>query len=1323
MARKRRKRRFARIPLLEHEGASAQQLMKEAREDSQVQQERRNMHEKAQAANIKFQEDAERVTELYISRVPRAMSAASLVRHLLVALCRKGYMTVTQANTCLHDFGSAKKKPVLRCEICPENPRYNNSIAFVLVASKNIAELLVRCSPYAVNRIERIIISMSRRSATPTASAWHPARDPGSSRWNIFGVRTGERIDASSFCAFWSSPQNVNLIDSNVQIDSHVQLSPVAGSLIITIPRKMPVLKGNNQLVNMGQTQTNDFDHALGMLRFEIPFRSICDAPRAVISRQDDDRHAIVFSISRPPLLFRSCEESTQVLPRFWDFLGGSERGAKWVRTVDPTKSFAFSRTRAIRIEFSRDDMRCFYEKLQHLYLTKMALPVLVINKIVREKHPPDQHSIFRIAANTFHISFSVRYAVACILSLGTVRIAEVDSEFWHAVNKMTEDEALSVLECMLYRLSSDEAYTSVNELLPVLTNTMELLNIVGTRQSRSEHSSDCGEYDSDGTEDTEEIIMERYVDELRLDELSIDDTHQQGKPSSIHTSTTVQPSKKKRPSKQQTHIRKVIVTPTRKIALKAEPDLLNRVLRKFSEHKHRFIRVAFTDEDGRSVGYSGSEDLLCRIRAALRNGIRVAGERFVFLAFSNSQLRDHSAWMYNETPNATSIPPSADDIRAWMGNFSEIRIPGKYAARQGQVFSSSLGTLELGPDQEEVVSDIVDSRGEHLFSDGIGIVSPNLAKAMTKKLRIERLIAMPSAFQIRYGGAKGMLAVWDSTILPRRHGVEVSLRPSMKKFKSSHRVLEVVSIAKCLPLFLNRQIIMVLSGLGVPDMPFEKLQETFLKRLDMVMEKDGKITALQVLNASGCGANPDRKLKSNSPMMSAVDLFLAGLNCHNCEYLFNIMNAFRQRMISGVRHRARIPLDRRQGICAIGVLDELGVLKPGEIFCQFRDPSYGKVVATGQVTVGRSPCLHPGDIQPANAVQCESLRHMVDVIVFPRTGRRPLPSMLGGGDLDGDIFFCIFEKTIAYPRSQPYPAMVHKSPDPQELDHDVQVSDVADFFVQYIRNDKLGLIANAHLVHADKEQAGIFSEKCLDLAILHSTAVDFPKTGIPALVPPDLALRNQKNQYPDFMMKHKKISYKSTKILGKLFRACNASRSESKKELVTFPNESSYAVVKIFSCLSDDAELERESDSHCNSYNYEIKRLMDHYGVQSEGELVSGQVLSFTSRITNVQWQREYMDQLMRMNRETNELRSQFRELFFEGLGQRPGSKYNIDTITKASAWYNACEKQAAMDRKQGRKAFLSFPWVVSDVLLHWFRAYFCFVQGKKSGNDEKLD
>jgi RNA-dependent RNA polymerase len=125
---------------------------------------------------------------------------------------------------------------------------------------------------------------------------------------------------------------------------------------------------------------------------------------------------------------------------------------------------------------------------------------------------------------------------------------------------------------------------------------------------------------------------------------------------------------------------------------------------------------------------------------------------------------------------------------------------------------------------------------------------------------------------------------------------------------------------------------------------------------------------------------------------------------------------------------------------------------------------------------VGRNPSLHPGDIRVVEAVDCPALHGLKDVVVFPATGDRPVPNMLSGGDLDGDDFFIIWEPSLL-PKIWNYPPMNYSAPKPIELERDVDVNDLRNFFVKYLKNDTLPLIATSHLALSD--EFGPMSPKC----------------------------------------------------------------------------------------------------------------------------------------------------------------------------------------------------------------------------------------------------
>lgn len=74
--------------------------------------------------------------------------------------------------------------------------------------------------------------------------------------------------------------------------------------------------------------------------------------------------------------------------------------------------------------------------------------------------------------------------------------------------------------------------------------------------------------------------------------------------------------------------------------------------------------------------------EVFSRIMTAMENGIQIGDRHFEFLAFGNSQIREHGAYFFASTDHI-----SAADIRAWMGEFRDIRIVAKHAARLGQCF------------------------------------------------------------------------------------------------------------------------------------------------------------------------------------------------------------------------------------------------------------------------------------------------------------------------------------------------------------------------------------------------------------------------------------------------------------------------------------------------------------------------------------------------------------------------------------------------------------------------------------------------------------
>eukprot|EP01129_Flabellula_baltica_P004912 TRINITY_DN1742_c0_g1_i1.p1 TRINITY_DN1742_c0_g1~~TRINITY_DN1742_c0_g1_i1.p1 ORF type:complete len:753 (+),score=146.81 TRINITY_DN1742_c0_g1_i1:42-2300(+) len=202
--------------------------------------------------------------------------------------------------------------------------------------------------------------------------------------------------------------------------------------------------------------------------------------------------------------------------------------------------------------------------------------------------------------------------------------------------------------------------------------------------------------------------------------------------------------------------INKIIVTPTRFYFIRPTLEATNNAIRTHKKFSDRFIRVSFTDEDFsslKSLQSNENADLINRLRDVMMNGIQVGNQNYQFLGYSSSQLKTGDCWFFN----ITDSPVTISGLIKGFGDFSKIHIVGKYAARIGQKFSTTKHGRELDQGQIIMIPDITTDDGKYTFSDGIGQISKELAIKVSKKLSYD---LVPSAFQIRLGGCKGVLAV-----------------------------------------------------------------------------------------------------------------------------------------------------------------------------------------------------------------------------------------------------------------------------------------------------------------------------------------------------------------------------------------------------------------------------------------------------------------------------------------------------------------------------------------------------------------------------------
>ena len=165
-----------------------------------------------------------------------------------------------------------------------------------------------------------------------------------------------------------------------------------------------------------------------------------------------------------------------------------------------------------------------------------------------------------------------------------------------------------------------------------------------------------------------------------------------------------------------------------------------NRVLRKFSANLPYFIRLTFVTEEICQGYYHSSKPeknnfILGYIYHIVKDGFKLGGNcDMKFLAYSNSQLKSHSAWFLCERAPWINTEIDASQIAQFMGDFSKEHNILKKHARKGQCFSTSTFVCQL--EKEQVLIGLEDvKRNGFCFSDGVGYISTEMATACARKL------------------------------------------------------------------------------------------------------------------------------------------------------------------------------------------------------------------------------------------------------------------------------------------------------------------------------------------------------------------------------------------------------------------------------------------------------------------------------------------------------------------------------------------------------------------------------------------------------------
>ncbi|GJJ15778.1 hypothetical protein Clacol_010056 [Clathrus columnatus] len=575
-------------------------------------------------------------------------------------------------------------------------------------------------------------------------------------------------------------------------------------------------------------------------------------------------------------------------------------------------------------------------------------------------------------------------------------------------------------------------------------------------------------------------------------------------------------------------------------------PDVSNRVIRQYIDNQDSFLRVSFTDENGLRFEFDnkeidGAKYLEDHVGGILIKGFELGGRHFEFLGYSQSALKQHTVWFVSPfSHNGERI--DSQTIRDSIGSHwsAELRRrPALYAARLSQAFTATNPTVTVNHGEIKYIRDI--ERNGHCFSDGNGSVSQELADEIHRALAGQRRrarVSTPSVFQIRIQGSKGVISI-DPTLVGRK----LLLRDSMKKFEAvHHHEIEIArSFDQPVKFYLNRPLIMILSGLEVPNDAFLDLQHAAVQQTnDAVKTAKGAYTLLESYGLGSSFTLPSTIISLENlgiPFQKQPDVDNSGIKD---SFMDRSLQCAVHHVLREIKFKCRIPVPKCWKL--VGIVDVYNELAENEIYAKVVE-NYGSdpIYLEGEVMISKSPTIHPGDVQIVYAIgrppSTSHLGKLRNCVVFSQRGARPLPNQLSGSDLDGDEYDLVPLKSLRPPRTVNPGAYTPVGR--LTLDRECTIEDIAQFVVKYMTNDTLGIIATRFLHIADTR--GIFYRDCALLAELHSRAVDFPKNGVPVpfrAIP--TAPRRVKPDWsaPEIITKSNEAYYYTSKsILGVLFR------------------------------------------------------------------------------------------------------------------------------------------------------------------------------------------
>lgn len=326
---------------------------------------------------------------------------------------------------------------------------------------------------------------------------------------------------------------------------------------------------------------------------------------------------------------------------------------------------------------------------------------------------------------------------------------------------------------------------------------------------------------------------------------------------------------------------------------------------------------------------------------------------------------------------------------------------------------------------------------GKTPMNDGIGQMSGNLAKRISSCLG---LTEVPSAFQARFGSAKGMWIVDDRNAPPSVGGDDwIVTYPSQRKWDcddedAHHRTFEVHKWSQePKPASLNQQFIPLLEAQAIDPKLMRSTIANHLRRgLEDSLEElknamfDPVDLRLWLQQARGSSSDTTTSLHDDQvPYLGGLPrrtedviatLVDSGFGPRTCKYLQSLCLSLGKQQAEALKKKMSIQVPCSTYLFM--VVDFSSTLAENEVHVSFSSKFQVEgfcdtLLENMDILVARAPAHLPTDIQRVKVVSLPQLRHLKDVIVFSTRGDKPLADKLSGGDYDGDKAWVCWDQAI----------------------------------------------------------------------------------------------------------------------------------------------------------------------------------------------------------------------------------------------------------------------------------------------------------------------